>query len=107
MYGVQADQLAAVLGVGESRARAISASWRRARYAESARLGPGGPWTWLTRAGLAACGLPFPATTPALSRLAHLRAVTAVRLAWKPPPVTAPPARSGAASGGCAPGLAA
>jgi hypothetical protein len=81
MYGVQLDQLAAVLGVGESRARAVTASWRRARYAESARLGPGGPWTWLTRAGLAACGLPFPATTPALSRLAHLRAVTAVRLA--------------------------
>ena len=81
MYGVQADQLAAVLGVGEPRARAIASSWRRAGYAESARLGPGGPWTWLTRAGLAACGLPFPATIPALSRLAHLRAVTSVRLA--------------------------
>ena len=81
MYGVQLDQLAAVLGVGESRARAVTASWRRARYAESARLGPGGPWIWLTRAGMAACGLPFPATTPALSRLAHLRAVAAVRLA--------------------------
>src|SRR5499427_2259158 len=81
MYGAQLDQVAAVLGVGESRARAITGSWRRARYAQSARLGPGGPWVWLTRAGLAACGLPFPATTPALSRLAHLRAVTAVRLA--------------------------
>ena len=81
MYGIQLDQVAAALGVGESRARAITASWRRAGYAQSARLGPGGPWIWLTRAGLAACGLPFPATTPALSRLAHLRAVTAVRLA--------------------------
>jgi hypothetical protein len=81
MYGVQLDQVAAVLGVGESRARAITLSWRRAGYARSARLGPGGPWIWLTRAGLAACGLPFPATAPALSRLAHLRAVTAVRLA--------------------------
>jgi hypothetical protein len=81
MYGIQLDQVAAGLGVGESRARAITASWRRAGYAQSARLGPGGPWIWLTRAGLAACGLPFPATTPALSRLAHLRAVTAVRLA--------------------------
>src|SRR5262249_51322261 len=81
MYGAQLDQVAAVLGVGESRARAITGSWRRAGYAQSARLGPGGPWIWLTRAGLAACGLPFPATTPALSRLAHLRAVTAVRLA--------------------------
>jgi hypothetical protein len=81
MYGVQLDQVAAVLGVGEARARAIITTWRRARYAEAARLGPGGPWIWLTRPGLAACGLPFPATTPALSRLAHLRAVTAVRLA--------------------------
>jgi hypothetical protein len=81
MYGVQLDHVAAVLGTGESRARAIAASWRRAGYAQSGRLGPGGPWIWLTRAGLAACGLPFPASTPALSRLAHLRAVTAVRLA--------------------------
>jgi hypothetical protein len=81
MYGAQLDQVAAVLAVGESRARAIAASWRRAGYAQSARLGPGGPWIWLTRAGLAVCGLSFPATTPALSRLAHLRAVTAVRLA--------------------------
>ncbi len=81
MYGIQLDQMAAALGVGESRARAIIASWRRAGYAQSARLGPGGLWIWLTRAGLAACGLPFPATVPALSRLAHLRAVTAVRLA--------------------------
>jgi hypothetical protein len=81
MYGAQLDHVAAVLGVGESRARAITGSWRRAGYADTARLGPGGPWIWLTRAGLAACGLLFPATTPALSRLAHLRAVTAVRLA--------------------------
>src|SRR5438034_1391311 len=81
MYGAQLDQVAAMLGVGESRARAITLSWRRAGYAQSARLGPGGPWIWLTRSGLAACGLPFPATAPALSRLAHLRAVTAVRLA--------------------------
>jgi hypothetical protein len=81
MYGVQLDQLAGVLGAGEPRARAIAASWRRARYAESARIGPGPAWVWLTRPGLAACGLPFPATPPALSRLAHLRAVTAVRLA--------------------------
>jgi hypothetical protein len=81
MYGVQLDQLAALLGVGEPRARAIVARWRAQRLAESARLGPGRPWIWLTRGGLAACGLPYTATAPALSRLAHLRAVTAVRLA--------------------------
>jgi len=84
MYGVQLDQLAAVLGVGEPRARAIAARWRARRYIESARLGPGRPWIWLTRGGLAACGLPYTATQPALSRLAHLRAVTAVRLALEP-----------------------
>jgi len=81
MYGVQLDQLAAVLRVSESRARAIAARWRRQRYAESARLGPGAPWLWLTRAGLASCGLPYTCAPPALSRLAHIRAVAAVRLA--------------------------
>src|SRR6516162_6428277 len=81
MYGVQLDQLAVALGVGEPRARAIAAGWRRFRYAESARIGPGPAWVWLTRPGMAACGLPFPVAPPALSRLAHLRAVTSVRLA--------------------------
>jgi hypothetical protein len=81
MYGVQLDQLADVLGVGEARARAVAARWRGQRHAESARLGPGGPWTWVTRTGLAACGLAYTAAPPALGRLAHIRAVTAVRLA--------------------------
>ncbi len=81
MYAVQLDQLAAVLGVTQARARAVTLGWRRAGYAESARLGPGPPWFWLTRPGLSACGLPYRASSPALSRLAHLRAVTAVRLA--------------------------
>jgi hypothetical protein len=86
MYGVQLDHLAAVLGLGEPRARAIAARWRARRYAESARLGPGGPWTWLTRAGLAACGLPYAPVPPALARLAHVRAVVAVRLALESSP---------------------
>jgi hypothetical protein len=81
MYGVQLDHLAAVLDVSESQARASGARWRRGGYAETGRIGPGRPWVWLTRAGLAACGLPYPAVSPGLSRLAHLRAVTAVRLA--------------------------
>ena len=86
MYAVQLDQLAAVLGVSEARARAITLDWRRSAYAESARIGPGRPWVWLTRAGLAACGLPYTATSPALSRLAHLRAVVSVRLALEGTP---------------------
>ena len=81
MYGVQLDQLAAVLDVSEPRARAAAARWRARKHAESARLGPGAPWIWLTRAGLASCGLPYAPTAPALSRLAHIRAVIAVRLA--------------------------
>jgi transposase len=81
MYGVQLDQLASVLGVGEPRARAIVARWRDRRLAESARLGPGAAWVWLTRSGLAACGLGYSPAPPALGRLAHIRAVTAVRLA--------------------------
>ena len=86
MYGVQLDHLAAVLGVGEPRARAIAARWRARRHAESARLGPGGPWTWLTRAGMIACGLPYSPAPPALARLAHIRAVVAVRLALESVP---------------------
>ena len=86
MYAVQLDQLAAILGVTEARARAITLAWRRARYAESARIGPGRPWIWLTRAGLAACGLPYRPASPALSRLAHLRAVISVRLAFEAAP---------------------
>jgi len=86
MYGVQLDQLAAVLGVGEARARAVAAGWRGQRYAESARLSPGGPWTWVTKTGLATCGLPYTAAPPALGRLAHIRAVAAVRLALEAAP---------------------
>ena len=81
MYGVQLDQLAVVLGVSVERARGVAARWRNLGLAESARLGPGPPWIWATRPGLAACGLRYTAAPPALSRLAHIRAVTAVRLA--------------------------
>src|ERR1700733_9837654 len=81
MYGVQLDQLAVQLGVSEIRARSLAARWGEQGYADSARLGPGRPWIWLTRAGLVACGLPYRPVPPALARLAHLRAVTAVRIA--------------------------
>ena len=81
MYGVQLDQLAGVLGVSAERARAVAARWRNLGLIESARLGPGPPWVWATRPGLAACGLRYAAAPPALSRLAHIRAVAAVRLA--------------------------
>lgn len=81
MYGVQLDQLAVVLGVSVERARRVAARWQNLGLAESARLGPGPPWIWATRPGLSACGLRYTAVPPAPSRLAHIRAVTAVRLA--------------------------
>ena len=86
MYGVQLDLLAVRLAVSEVRARALAARWREQGYAESARLGPGRPWVWLTRDGLLACGLPYRPAPPALARLAHLRAVIAVRLALESAP---------------------
>ena len=86
MYGAPYDLLAAYLGVQPDRLRGIVARWRRAGYADTGRLGPGPAWCWLTRAGLAATGLAFPATRPALGRLAHLRAVLAARLSLEASP---------------------
>jgi hypothetical protein len=80
MYGMQLDQLALLTG-GERPARAAAARWRSLGYAETARLGPGPAWLWVTRTGLAACGLAYSPARPALSRLAHIRAVAAVRIA--------------------------
>jgi len=80
MYGVQLDQLALLTG-GERAARAAAARWRELGYAETARLGPGPAWLWVTKAGLAACGLGYSSARPALSRLAHIRAVAAARIA--------------------------
>jgi hypothetical protein len=81
MYGVQADQLATLLDASPRRIAAVVSRWRDGGLADAAGLGPGPHWIWLTRAGLAACGLPYRASAPGLSRLEHLRAVTAVRLA--------------------------
>jgi len=81
MYGVQLDQLAMFLRLEPVRARAVAARWREAGYARTGRLGPGPMWIWLTKPGLTACGLRYLAVPPALSRLAHIRAVSSVRLA--------------------------
>lgn len=87
--GVPSDLLAAALRVPADRLSAITVRWRRAGYAASGRLGPGPGWCWLTRDGMAATGLKYPAGRPALGRLAHIRAILAARLwmqesaAWK------------------------
>ena len=75
MHGVPYDLLASLLAVRDDRLRAITGRWRRAGYAQTARLGPGPAWCWLARPGLAAAGLDLPPTPPSLGRLAHLRAV--------------------------------
>jgi hypothetical protein len=80
MYGVQLDQLARLTG-GERSARAAAARWRELGYAETARLSTGPPWLWVTKAGLAACGLSYAPARPALAQLAHIRAVAAARIA--------------------------
>ena len=78
--GAPYDLLALALRVQPDRLAAITARWRRAGYAATGRLGPGPGWCWLTRDGMTATGLGFPATRPALARLAHIRAVLAARL---------------------------
>ena len=86
MHGVPYDLLASLLTVRDDRLRAITGRWRKAGYAQTARLGPGPAWCWLTRPGLAAAGLDLPPTPPSLGRLAHLRAVAAVRLSLESGP---------------------
>src|SRR5580692_4067292 len=71
MYGLQLDQLAALTG-GDRSARAAASRWRELGYAETARLSPGAPWLWATRAGLDACGFGYRPGKPALARLAHI-----------------------------------
>jgi site-specific DNA recombinase len=80
MHGAPYDLLASFLGVREDRLRSIVSRWRKAGYADTGRLGPGPAWVWLTRSGLAVTGQGFAPSPPSLARLAHLRAVLAVRL---------------------------
>ena len=79
-YGAPYDLLSEALRMPTTRLPPTVARWRRAGYAATGRLGPGPGWCWLTRDGMTAAGLGFPATRPALARLAHIRAVLAARL---------------------------
>ena len=79
-FGARYDLLAAALGVRMDRLGGIVARWRHAGYAGTSTLGPGPAWSWLTSAGMTVTGLGYPATRPTLGRLAHIRAVLAVRL---------------------------
>jgi len=79
-YGAPYDLLATALQVPPGRLPAIVRRWRRTGYAATGHMGPGPGWCWLTRDGMTATGLGFPAARPALGRLAHIRAVLAARL---------------------------
>jgi len=79
-YGVPYDLLATALRVPPGQLPAILRRWRRTGYATTGHLGPGPGWCWLSRDGMIATGLGFPAARPALGRLAHIRAVLAARL---------------------------
>lgn len=88
MYGLQLDQLAALLtdlGVpaedAAGRARATVARWRGLGYADTGELSIGKPWVWATRMGLDAFGLRSKRIQPGKALLRHTRAVTEVRLA--------------------------
>jgi hypothetical protein len=80
MYGAPYDLLAAALQVTPDRLRGVVARWRKAGYAHTGRLGPGPAWCWLTHRGMAVTGLGYTASRPSLARLAHIRAVLAIRL---------------------------
>jgi hypothetical protein len=79
-YAAPYDLLAEALAVPPDQLNAIVARWRSAGYAAAGALAPGPQWCWLTPAGMAACGLPYPARPPAPARLAHIRAMLAARL---------------------------
>jgi hypothetical protein len=86
MYGAPYDLLAAFLAVQPDRLRGIVARWRGAGLVATGRLGAGPAWCWLTRADLAVTGQPYTPARPAAARLAHIRAVLAVRLSLQASP---------------------
>ena len=93
MYAAPYDLLGVALRARPDRVRAVVARWRRAGLAETGRIGPGPGWCWLTRAGMQAAGLEFPARRPPLARLTHIRAVLAARIVLE----NGEPFRAGAA----------
>jgi hypothetical protein len=79
---VTLPQLARLIGRTERTARWLRDRWQRAGWVESGVLLVGRPvFVWLTSRGHAACGVEFKTWRPhAIGRLAHLAAVTDVRL---------------------------
>jgi len=80
-YAVRSDQLGAWLGCNPRTVQRLLARLREQRFAELHRLLAGEPaWVIPTVKGLRAAGLSFGAWRPRLGSLAHVLAVTEVRL---------------------------
>jgi hypothetical protein len=80
-YAVRADQLQARLGCNPRTVQRLLARLREQRFAEVRRLLVGEPaWVIPTVKGLRAAGLSFGMWRPRLGSLAHVSAVTEVRL---------------------------
>jgi hypothetical protein len=80
-YAVTVPQLARLMGRSEHAAVWLRKRWQRAGWVEGRALLVGRPvFVWPTRAGLEVAGLPYKPWAPSPGALAHVEAVTAVRL---------------------------
>ena len=80
-YALRLDQLGTFLGRGERTPQRVVARLKQAGLVEARPLLAGEPgWLWLTPAGRRAAGRPFARWSPRLGLLAHIEAVTWVRL---------------------------
>jgi hypothetical protein len=80
-YAVTLPQLAVLMGRSVHTARWLRDRWRRAGWVESRTVLAARPvFVWLTRSGSRAAGLDYPGWRPTPGLLAHVEAVTDVRL---------------------------
>ena len=80
-YAISLDQLAQSIGATEHAARRLMQRWKRAGWAEARVLiSREKPWIWITRRGQADMGTGYRHWEPVLAKLAHIRAVNAVRM---------------------------
>ncbi len=80
-FAITLPQLARLMGRSEHAARWLRARWQRAGWVEGRALLVSEPvFVWLTRPGQRLAGLPYKLWVPNAALLAHIRAVTDVRL---------------------------
>jgi hypothetical protein len=80
-FALTLPQLARLMGRSERAARWLRSRWQRAGWAQGRALLLGEPvFVWLTRRGLSVAGLDYSVWKPNPGALAHIAAVTEVRL---------------------------